>query len=208
MVSVAEAVKIWRGQQKLKKRKENTVSLVTSSSESRQFSCAYQRRLILGTCFRDLFAYWSDFDLWHELLRVKCGSSGYCFLCADCNISFTLNEERGSDRSRTRALRQEMYDQNLSNKGHLKLLPIHTYCIVLSLRCLNLQMVCLTVWSLHSSAHYTFVLTLHNVEKITAPWTSGFLKLIRQRIPYKCLFSAQWFYSSRIMVITWGINWL
>lgn len=46
------------------------------------------------------------------LLRVKCGSSGY-FLCADGNISFTLSEERGSDRSRTIALRQDTYDHDM-----------------------------------------------------------------------------------------------
>lgn len=180
MVSVAEAVKVGWGKQKQKKRKENTVSLVTTSSDGRQFSCAYQRGLIFRTCFRDLFAYWSDFDLCHVLLRVKCGSSGYCFLCADCNISFTLNEERGSDRSRTRALRQEMYNQNLSNKEQLKLLPIHTYCILLSLRCLNLHMVCLTVWSLHSSAHYTFNVALSGKDNCTL--NTLILKLIRQRL--------------------------
>lgn len=78
----------------------------------------------------------------------KCGSSGYCFLCTDYNISFTLSQERGSNRRRSRA---QQSARRCRMKRDKTALDLH---IVFFYRCLNIQMLHLHAWFLHNSVYF------------------------------------------------------
>lgn len=125
MVSISEAVKVWRGSKE--KRKHFFMSYYHGFllREDRR-APTYTPKHVPVACLHTGQTLICAMGEVAVLLYVKGGSSGYCFLCADCN-SFTPH------------WRKRKWQKQSTRAGD------KTW-VVLSVRCLNVS-VCLAVWS-------------------------------------------------------------